>query len=291
VNAKTLQTIAQLRARKAMGIAARRRRMPRQIPPDRVADDYVRDVLRLVAPRLRAAFQPLLAELPGMAARARSRLERHDADDGKRVRALIRAAGERINPTEAEIATVARASAERTSAYQRVQLDRQIGAALGGETVRTTNVLGPMAEAYIDANVGLITNIGNVAAFDVEMLVLRGIQDGTRHEDMAAEIAGIVSGGEERAKLIARDQVGKIYGQINAARQRQMGVTRFVWRTSNDARVRDEHTERQEASDPNQGGTPYSYDEPPDGELPGEPILCRCHAEPFLDDILDALDD
>jgi SPP1 gp7 family putative phage head morphogenesis protein len=77
-----------------------------------------------------------------------------------------------------------------------------------------------------------------------------------------------------RARLIARDQVGKLYGQINAARQQAIGVTHFVWQTSNDERVRDEHEER--------NGKTYSYANPPDGELPGQPIQCRCVANPIL---------
>jgi hypothetical protein len=66
-------------------------------------------------------------------------------------------------------------------------------------------------------------------------------------------------------------------------RQKQLGVTSFVWQTMGDERVRDEHAERD--------GQEYEYDDPPDGELPGEPIMCRCWAEPVLDDLDDSDDE
>jgi uncharacterized protein with gpF-like domain len=37
--------------------------------------------------------------------------------------------------------------------------------------------------------------------------------------------------------------------------------------------------------------TPFPYASPPPEGLPGEPILCRCYAEPVFDDLLAELDD
>ncbi len=89
--------------------------------------------------------------------------------------------------------------------------------------------------------------------------------------------------GERRSKLIARDQVGKLYGQLNASRQKDIGVEKFTWRTVGDERVRDEH----EALD----GEVFSYDDPPEEGLPGEEVLCRCSAEPLFSDLLAAADE
>jgi SPP1 gp7 family putative phage head morphogenesis protein len=74
---------------------------------------------------------------------------------------------------------------------------------------------------------------------------------------------------------------------VNHARQRELGVERFVWRTMGDERVRDEHDELK--------GETFSYDDPPeiDGEptLPGDDVQCRCYAEPVLDDLFDDEED
>ena len=79
---------------------------------------------------------------------------------------------------------------------------------------------------------------------------------------------------KSKAKLIARDQTGKLYGEINQARQDEAGITSYIWRTSMDERVRDEHAERE--------GQEFEWCAPPDDGHPGIPIQCRCEAEPVL---------
>ncbi|MGL5366858.1 MAG: minor capsid protein, partial [Cetobacterium somerae] len=71
-----------------------------------------------------------------------------------------------------------------------------------------------------------------------------------------------------RANLIARDQVGNVYAESTKAQYKGIGLKKFKWITVGDSRVREEHKER--------NGNFYYYDDPPDGELPGSPIACRC---------------
>jgi len=77
-----------------------------------------------------------------------------------------------------------------------------------------------------------------------------------------------------RAKLIARDQIGKLNGRINASRLTSIGIDKFIWRTSKDERVRPDHRKRE--------GKIYEFSNPPNGEIPGTPINCRCFAEPVI---------
>lgn len=113
--------------------------------------------------------------------------------------------------------------------------------------------------------------------------VQRNVELGGSTRELAEELSDRFGFFEEHAAFIARDQVGKLQGQSTAARQQSLGLTRFVWRTAGDERVRDEHVDRD--------GEVYEYDDPPDGELPGEPINCRCTAEPVFEDVLSALDE
>lgn len=76
------------------------------------------------------------------------------------------------------------------------------------------------------------------------------------------------------ANFIARDQMGKFSSAINHAHAQNIGAKRFVWRTMEDSRVRPEHAERD--------GKTYNYSNPPDGELPGDPVRCRCIAETII---------
>jgi SPP1 gp7 family putative phage head morphogenesis protein len=270
--------------------AARRtvRRLPRQIPPRALSREYAARLLELVA-RMREALAPLLAELPRLLAisYAERRVDaaRMDAGEGRRVRELIETVRRRLaeSITLAEVEDLARGFAGRAVTWNGIQLGRQIKAALGIDLIGSETGLASLVEGFVDANVGLIRSIGDKLASDVEADALRAIQHGTRHEDLARTLEDRLGFAEDRAKLIARDQIGSLYGQVNATRQQQLGVERFAWRTVRDERVRSEHDDRD--------GQIYRYDDPPDGELPGEPVQCRCFAEPIFDDILGEIED
>jgi SPP1 gp7 family putative phage head morphogenesis protein len=79
---------------------------------------------------------------------------------------------------------------------------------------------------------------------------------------------------DNRAKLIARDQTAKLNSDLNRFRQDQAGVDKYVWRTSQDERVRARHRGLE--------GKVYEWGEPTgaeDGLPPGQPIQCRCVAQ------------
>jgi SPP1 gp7 family putative phage head morphogenesis protein len=69
---------------------------------------------------------------------------------------------------------------------------------------------------------------------------------------------------------------------VNRARQTELGVKQYTWRTSLDERVRPEHQERE--------GEVFSWAKPPKDGHPGQPINCRCTADPDLSAILDDLE-
>lgn len=276
--------------------------VPRAQPPTSIERDYARALLALVA-RIRPAFAELEAALPALlesAARERAAAhgDRLDADESKRARALIELARQRLGQTIAtsEVEALAELFARRTATFQRIQLGRQVQAALGSDVFLADRRLQPLVAAFVDANVGYIKAIPETVARGVEGAVMRAIQNGTLHEDLAKELDQRFAFGEDRARLIARDQVGKAYGQIAAARSRELGVRRFVWRTVNDERVRGDPDGKYPDVDEEddhyaRNGKTYSYDDPPYGELPGEPINCRCTAEPVFADLLAELDD
>lgn len=277
------QTVQLVRAARAMGHARRRARVPRQLPPIAIERSYGAALARLVsADRVRHAFAPLMRELPGLLAAA----HRHDAGEGDRARALVDAARRELETgihTDA-IARIAREFADHVSSFQRVQLNRQLRAALGVDvllahspepTTRLSN--------FVSENVSLIRGLPERVARQVEQIVTRGITTASLHPDLADDLEREFSFGERRSALIARDQVGKLYGQLNASRQRGLGITHFRWTTVGDERVRDEHQDLD--------GEVFAYDDPPAEGLPGEPILCRCYASPIFDDLQEAVEE
>ena len=80
---------------------------------------------------------------------------------------------------------------------------------------------------------------------------------------------------EKHANLIARDQISKLNGQLNKVRQTSAGITKFVWRTQKDDRVRPRHRQLH--------GKEFGWEEGADGTIPGEPINCRCWGQAVID--------
>lgn len=281
MNSAALQTAAIVRA-----LGGRVRRMPRQVPPVLIENEYTRALVPRVDRAFRAAMAPLKAELPALLASVvrEARIDgfRVDAGEGRRVRELVAEAKKKMNSSLSteDLASLADEFAKRTSSFQRIQLGRQVKAALGVDVFAADRRLVPLTEAFVDANVGLIRGLTDELANKVEKSVLSAVQGATPWSDFAGHLDEVFGFGKTRAELIARDQIGKFYGQTNAARQRELGVTHFIWRASGDERVRDLHEEI--------SGERFSYEDgghPTEG-LPGEPILCRCSAEPDFSAIL-----
>lgn len=161
--------------------------------------------------------------------------------------------------------------------------------------------------SWVNTNVNLITKLSTDVATDVEGIVSRGLQSGLRVEEITQELIGRKTGelgietiSRNRARFIARDQISKLNGQITQARQTELGVERYVWRTSQDERVRPSHrvlegrtclwnnasVVLQDADDPTSRMKRSSLS--PTGYVghPGSDYQCRCYPEPVLEDVL-----
>lgn len=180
--------------------------------------------------------------------------------------------------TRKEFVKVVRPVAVEVADFEAQQLNKQLSAALGEaislDIVGSEPWLQGAIADFTRENVALLKSIPEQFFTDLEKSLSASIADGARWEDMAAEVEERYGVAESRAELIARDQVGKFNGDLNRTRQTDLGITRFVWRTMGDERVRDEHVER--------NGVSYEWNDPPEGETPGEPIQCRCYAEPDI---------
>jgi SPP1 gp7 family putative phage head morphogenesis protein len=280
--------VEEIRARrawlKATGRLNRRRPMPRQQAPDAIRLSYLSALLSGPVARARELVRERLEpRLPGLAAEAAAArgdaVERLDETAGDVNALLDRIADEWFGewPNE-RLAALARRFADRTSEFQREQLARQFKAAMGIDVFRSEPWLGPKVSAFTAENVALIKSVAQDHFTDLEKRMISGLRSGQRWEDLADTARERYGVSENRAKLIARDQVGKLYGELNRTRQKELGVSRYTWRTSRDNRVRDEHEARE--------GEVFSWDDPPEDGHPGEPVQCRCNADPVLEDLL-----
>lgn len=278
------RTVAHARTLRRVGLKVRRGRIPRQIYPKTIEMEYAKAMI-LHIDRAKHALTPLNDALAGLIASARAeRGDRFDANETSRVRELIGKARDALTQATrpSEVETLATSFGMRTQAFNKVQLGRQVRAALGADVFASDHRINTILDHFVSENVALIKSIPSQVVDQIEGIVNRGFTNGMLSSDLAEEIDRRFDVGESRARLIARDQVGKLYGQTNAYRQQDLGITAFIWRTAGDERVREEHADLD--------GEQFDYDDLPDEGLPGEPIQCRCYAEPVFDNLRDDVD-
>lgn len=133
----------------------------------------------------------------------------------------------------------------------------------------------PLALAELD-NLDLIKSIPKDLHDRLRGRFIHAVRNGERWESVKADLEKLFNLPEKRATLIARDQIGKLNGQLTRLRQENIGVKSYIWRGMLDERERERHVERE--------GKQFNWDEPPEDGHPGQPILCRCYAEAVLPD-------
>lgn len=135
----------------------------------------------------------------------------------------------------------------------------------------------------------LIKTIGPSYSDKAKKIIADGLNSGVTRKSLEKKLLKLggfkeqYEGTEQRrARVIARDQSQKFAKSVDTARQKKVGVKRFKWVSVADERVRDKHDDY--------NGKVFEYANPPNGELPGNAVECRCHAEPDLEGMLEAIE-
>ena len=148
---------------------------------------------------------------------------------------------------------------------------------LGVAPFRSEPFLTPLAEGWVKENTALIKSIPQRFHTELETLLQRGVMNGASVRTLQDAIKEQYGVNQSRAKLIAQDQTLKLQSRLTEYRLKSVGVTRYIWRTVQDSRVRPKHVER--------SGKTFSWDSPPSGgQHPGQEVRCRCRAEAVWDD-------
>lgn len=79
---------------------------------------------------------------------------------------------------------------------------------------------------------------------------------------------------DSEVQTISEWLLRRFEGEINERRQRSLGVTHYIWRSRDDAKVRTAHTERDDRV--------FSWDHQFEDGPPGHGYGCRCIAEPAI---------
>ena len=183
---------------------------------------------------------------------------------------------------------------QKTSKWNDAQWQNSLKAMLGVDVYSPERFLASHIKAFVNENATLITKLTEGTYHDVAQVLTAGIRRGDRVETIKKELlswsdleSGRFRKAETRARLIARDQIGKLNGELTMNRQTALGITEYTWRTSMDERVRGNPSGLYPKSDPShydREGKVYKWASPPEGGHPGEAIQCRCWAEPIFDE-------
>lgn len=272
--------VGHVAAARRHGFAAARRRVPRTQPPMLIESDYSARLVGIID-RIRAAGHHLVGALPTV---LRSDAIRLDEDPGSRARHLVdRARREVEHATDPDaLLRLATDFGGRVSEHQRGQIGRQAKAALGVNIHTLDRTVPDLIQGFAHENVSLIKSLQGRSLDAIETMVTRAVADGTRAADLGQQIAERYDIAERHARLIARDQIGKLNSRIAEARNTEIGVTSYKWLHVGNANPRPHHVAR--------SGRTFHYDSPPSDGHPGIAICCHCLQQPVFDDIYAELD-
>jgi len=136
-------------------------------------------------------------------------------------------------------------------------------------------------EQWVDKNVSLISTIPKDTLRKMKDLVQGGYTSGKTTTFIIKQIQREYSIEKRHARLIARDQIAKLNGDMGKQQQEDAGVDEYIWSTSGDSRVRERHKDLNRKR--------FRWNDPPVVDLktgrrchPGEDYECRCVALPVF---------
>jgi SPP1 gp7 family putative phage head morphogenesis protein len=203
--------------------------------------------------------------------------------DSRVLSKALRDYSEILKPWARAVTNRMHADVERRDASSWMQLSREMGAELQREIKNAPT--GQLFRSLMAEQVSLITSIPREAANRVQRLTREAISSTAgRAGEIAKEImrSGSVAAG--RARLIARTETSRTAGLLMEARSRYVGSTHYIWHTSGDSDVREEHKRL--------NGKTFAWAHPPNAGTSTNPMYyhpgcgpnCRCYAEPILPD-------
>lgn len=125
--------------------------------------------------------------------------------------------------------------------------------------------------------------------FEKVAKAIRDWKTGDLKQPLETRLKEIYKITDRRAKLIARDQMEKMTSETSKNQYLKMGITKYIWRTSDDERVVGDPSGLYPDGNMLHGdhysrdGLVFDYRQPPFDGLPGWAINCRCEALPVVD--------
>lgn len=150
-----------------------------------------------------------------------------------------------------------------------------------------TALLDKITSEWYASQSQLINSIVSTYTDKLGTIISNAVQRGSLYKDVYADVKHLYDITDNRAKFIARNEIGNLNAITTKTRQQEAGVNCYEWLTSRDERVRASHA----AMD----GNLYYWSRSTPGEIngrkvyptpglqPGMDYNCRCVAIPIID--------
>lgn len=120
----------------------------------------------------------------------------------------------------------------------------------------------------VSRNAALIKSLAEDTVKRIEMTVYENSVAGNSVATLRQKLKEDFGISDRRAQLIARTESSKFNAELNMIRQKQAGITEYIYSTSKDERVRPLHA--------GYDGKTFKWDVPPSDGHPGTAPNCRC---------------
>lgn len=158
-----------------------------------------------------------------------------------------------------------------------------------------------MKNSWAEDNYSLITSNAKNYVSKINTLTEQAIVNGLSPKKLKEEIyKATESLSKSHCRLLARDQMGKLNGQITQAQMEEIGLDMYVWSTAFDDRVRDSHAAMEgilcrwdDASVCSYDGGKTWVQRPSDAITlhPGQDIQCRCVGLAYYPELTSQIED
>lgn len=184
---------------------------------------------------------------------------------------------------------------KQTDRHNKTQFSKSFKRVTGVDSLAFEPQLNEFLEVAGDQNVNKIVTQSSVYFDSIQEMTNLALRKGTSVKELRDDIIQLTGTTKSRAQLIAIDQVQKLNASLESERQQNNGLTRYIWRTRQNARVRSKSNSGGVSDHAGLEGAVIDWNFPPitvlTGKRAGErnhsgfDINCKCWSEAVIEDL------
>ena len=191
-------------------------------------------------------------------------------------------------------------TADEAKEFGEKEFEKMLKKGINVELPLSSDWWNDMKTSWAEDNYTLITSNAKNFVSKINTLTEQAIVNGLSSKQLMEDIKKATEGlSDKHCRLLARDQIGKLNGQITQAQMQEIGLDLYVWETSGDERVRSTHVpmdgllcrwDDASVCSYNNGKT---WEKRPAGAVqlhPGQDIQCRCVALSYYPELISEME-